>query len=1298
MGGKATFSGTRHQSGVIALIAVHILARRPLGWFGLVLDTPKAVSGETGGVGDDARVELEDTALAIEVQAKHGMGGSSELDEVIDRLRPGSGYSADTPLVLAIDRNSTRTILAPLRNDLDRLRSGRSDGLGAEATRLIDRLGDEANVLSRFYVALVDVDTPGDAEAKLAVSMLADGILADPTQAEAAWSALAKDAETVSANRERRDAKSLELILRRRGFALKPSSAEVYWGQQLDFTRELINEDHAELALETLLKLQKRLDSPPAGPKQRQRLLVQVGLSLLVLQRWDEARNTAQQALDIDETVPALQASAMASYYLGEIDAAESAARRATKLDPSAAEGWIALSAAATARGHALPDPPSEVATSLEYQRGMAQLAASVGDWERVWHATGVALRGGERDEEVLLLRGHALLLHDPGGAVGSKRLERVIELTSEVIDSSVSRPSLLARALTLRADAHSRLRHADDAEADLARARSLKPSDRGTLFVAAEQALASGRLDEAAAMLNSLPADVDPMFLTLQAELALARRDPETAREKVESAVSRLSEARHPDVVLVSGSMVATELGDLDLAARLLDRLPPGAAEEHPALLARGRIAIRQGEFAQARTSFERAAAADFDRHTDYMLELAERLYRAQEPSLAADVLKEHSPSQLPDGARQIYAQSLFSAGRFAEAQAFIDEQAESGEMPLWALGISAEIALRADDVPRAIHELTALVERSPQSTGAARLHLARILLAEGEPDKARDHLDSLAADALQTREKILLAQLRLMLGQFREAWALGFAAFREKPNDPDIERAVAGLIFPPRGGEDGPTEVGADTFVQLRSTKGQTEEFYVCGEGPIDPWRREISVEEATSRNVFGKRVGDEVVKHEGSWRKEEWKVERIVPAIHQVGFEILSTFNERHPDEPYLGEKFTISNELTGLDLVPFVGSLGDRRKTIQAVLEQHRKLLLPLGFVAGSIGVTIPELMAASRTSPDEFGSLLVEWPSAKDQAGAIDAATSAKELILTRSALETAYRHHLLDRLSGTHRMTAPRSLLVEMETAVDEAGKRRRSGVSTMLVTDDGRLVLDEIKPDDPRLVAEEEAITAAHKWLSDNVQILPRPLEWLGKKEEDVREKIGRSSYDALELTASLALPLYADDLGLRRFSLFDKPMKSFSTVTILRAMTARGLLPPKEQDDLLMRLVIENHAFVRPTTDIIRTAIEGTPTLSGEQLQRVFNLLGQPGLTLGDSASIAVSVIKRQVTGSVQRLPTPRLTDLAMGGMSRTWPVTAVAGALQSVARVQMALVPQHLAAVEEATREWAKRSMSA
>ncbi len=72
MSGDATFAGTRYQANVIAYVYARMLAQARLGRFELLGETPPAVSGETGGPGDDVRTELG-TAGAIEAQAKHGM-------------------------------------------------------------------------------------------------------------------------------------------------------------------------------------------------------------------------------------------------------------------------------------------------------------------------------------------------------------------------------------------------------------------------------------------------------------------------------------------------------------------------------------------------------------------------------------------------------------------------------------------------------------------------------------------------------------------------------------------------------------------------------------------------------------------------------------------------------------------------------------------------------------------------------------------------------------------------------------------------------------------------------------------------------------------------------------------------------------------------------------------------------------------------------------------------------------------------------------------------------------------------
>lgn len=84
MGGPATFEGATYQEGVIAYIFVHALAMRRLGWIEGADDTPIAVSGETGGPGDDVRVES--AALTFELQAKAGLTGEAALTTTIREI------------------------------------------------------------------------------------------------------------------------------------------------------------------------------------------------------------------------------------------------------------------------------------------------------------------------------------------------------------------------------------------------------------------------------------------------------------------------------------------------------------------------------------------------------------------------------------------------------------------------------------------------------------------------------------------------------------------------------------------------------------------------------------------------------------------------------------------------------------------------------------------------------------------------------------------------------------------------------------------------------------------------------------------------------------------------------------------------------------------------------------------------------------------------------------------------------------------------------------------------------------
>ena len=58
MGGDATSSGINYQASVVAYVYVHILTGSKLRWLQVRDDTPTAISGETKGPGDDARIEF----------------------------------------------------------------------------------------------------------------------------------------------------------------------------------------------------------------------------------------------------------------------------------------------------------------------------------------------------------------------------------------------------------------------------------------------------------------------------------------------------------------------------------------------------------------------------------------------------------------------------------------------------------------------------------------------------------------------------------------------------------------------------------------------------------------------------------------------------------------------------------------------------------------------------------------------------------------------------------------------------------------------------------------------------------------------------------------------------------------------------------------------------------------------------------------------------------------------------------------------------------------------------------------
>ena len=208
-GGPATASGINFQAAVTAIAGVHLINGSPLGWLdGLVNDTPVAVWAETGGPGDDIKLELRDKST-VEVQAKRGLQSGSRLWDSLMRLAHAIAKGKINYGVLVVSPDSSRTIAYELSQDIRRLADGRTDDLGKRAQTFCSKLEvaglQPKSICGRLRIQVVhalDSDIASISAAKSFLSSLVSG----QEDVNAAWNRLYREADAIMERRGRWEA------------------------------------------------------------------------------------------------------------------------------------------------------------------------------------------------------------------------------------------------------------------------------------------------------------------------------------------------------------------------------------------------------------------------------------------------------------------------------------------------------------------------------------------------------------------------------------------------------------------------------------------------------------------------------------------------------------------------------------------------------------------------------------------------------------------------------------------------------------------------------------------------------------------------------------------------------------------------------------------------------------------------------------------------------------------------------------------------------------------------------------
>lgn len=223
-GGSATAGGMNFQAAVTAIAAIQLARGVALRWLdGVVEDIPAALYAETGGAGDDIKIQFRNDTVA-EAQIKRGLAAGARLWEPLIGLSKAINTGKISYGVLVVSPTSSRTIRDQFARDIVRIGEGRTDNLSALAKQFVAKLSalaiPVAAVCDRLRIVTINALEYDAASIAAAHAELAH-ICRDEGKIRAAWDRLYRDAALLIENRGRRTAPTVLRILQSEGIELK---------------------------------------------------------------------------------------------------------------------------------------------------------------------------------------------------------------------------------------------------------------------------------------------------------------------------------------------------------------------------------------------------------------------------------------------------------------------------------------------------------------------------------------------------------------------------------------------------------------------------------------------------------------------------------------------------------------------------------------------------------------------------------------------------------------------------------------------------------------------------------------------------------------------------------------------------------------------------------------------------------------------------------------------------------------------------------------------------------------------
>ena len=933
--------------------------------------------------------------------------------------------------------------------------------------------------------------------------------------------------------------------------------------------------------------LTQHLETSPPNHEAIYRLHLSIAACSLLLDDFEGSERAIQEALRYQpqgSRAHAMLAQLAASR--GDAPQARSLAQALLVQHPEQRDAWIVLLQTSPDAPHP-EDIPEGLRDDPSIQLSVATKLAAQGRVSEALDTARIASQSIADDPQLAVAAAELLLFltQQIAAPAPSREDNALIQglISGALAATTTESPSrLAARALAAQSTLRFALGDTDSSLKDSERALRADPTCGAARFAYARALGHSGDPDAGLSVLDgSIERSSDPDTLILRATLLVhAKRSTPEITTALERAFEALNTDTDNVAALASLAGIAAEAGVAGLSTTLLDRID-GLAPNYVVSCFRARLSQAQGDEEDACTSYgEALAAAPAHERTKIAYEYAVAACQCGRFSTAVELIENTDVAEAPDFILTVYVDALAAIGRLDRVAEIVNlVRSRPTQLPAWALDAASYVALHRDDVQSAISYLEELLGRGDTPV-ALELTLAYAYSRVGLEQESLSLVRELCSRSdLTDPTRIQLSQLLFTCREYGDAIQLAHVALRGSPPSPETD-AVYVSIFAMSPDDIAPKAlpdvIAANTWVKLVNDAGREVQYQIFDRLTELRFPHELHVDSDAAKQLLGRSVGDSVTLRPRDVEPEQYTVVEIQTVWGNAFREALERAQTRISLEPGPLQSIRIRDSQTGLEFVTLTSMLQQQQDRQTAVDRHYMNGQIPLALLGRGSGKSCRDsyLRAVQLDS-----GLLVDDGRVRPEEICNEIVLPADAVVIHTSALITLQELGLLDLLSEMFtEIRIASSAVQELRSDL-----RQTQGMQTRDMAwaglEESNLVADRI----PKEVLDnrERKLRDLVDWTSSRCEQLGCPEEGMSPEGSAMRDLLGPPSYD-VHMLSDGEVPLYADDLVLRRLGEGERQAKSFSTYAFLLAGVARNILDEAERLGAVVRLIELRHQFI--------------------------------------------------------------------------------------------------------------------